>query len=362
MTDFSSPRSRPNRPPVYQGDEDPTSPQPARVAGRTVPASDHPDRAPASRDVDQRLGDFAPQAGQRASREVAGALAVAAVFVVASAVFYIGFADTAGSSGAGLGNLQVSNLVLGLTIGVALLLAGVGLVRWSRVLMTNNPIVEHTVAGGLPQNGFGEGPAGRKLRRRPLIRNAALGALALLPLPAVLALRGFDPDASRRRAQTAWAEGVRLLTDQSYRPIRASDLQVGEMVNVMPASFLDLPEQGPARMNERAKAPVVLVRMQPEEVTPAPGRENWHVDGIIAYSKICTHVGCPVSLYERTTHHLLCPCHQATFDLSDTGAVVFGPATRSLPQLPLAVDEDGFLVAQSDFTEAVGPGYWEREA
>jgi ubiquinol-cytochrome c reductase iron-sulfur subunit len=243
MTDFSSPRSRLNRPPIYQGDADPTSPQPARVAGRAVPTSDHPDRNPASRDVDQRLGDFAPQAGQRATREVAGALAVAAVFVVASVVFYIGFADTADSSGAGLGNLQVSNLVLGLTIGVALLLAGVGLVRWSRVLMAGNPIVEHTAAGGLPQNGFGEDLAGRKLGRRPLILNAALGALALLPLPAVLALRGFDPDASTRRAQTAWVEGVRLLTDQSYRPIRVSDLQVGEMVNVMPAACSTCPSR-----------------------------------------------------------------------------------------------------------------------
>jgi ubiquinol-cytochrome c reductase iron-sulfur subunit len=102
--------------------------------------------------------------------------------------------------------------------------------------------------------------------------------------------------------------------------------------------------------------------MRPDELAPADGRENWHVDGIVAYSKICTHAGCPVSLYEATTHHLLCPCHQATFDLADNGAVVFGPATRSLPQLPLAVDDDGVLVAQSDFTEAVGPSYWEREA
>jgi ubiquinol-cytochrome c reductase iron-sulfur subunit len=134
------------------------------------------------------------------------------------------------------------------------------------------------------------------------------------------------------------------------------------MVNVMPASLLDLPAEGPARLNERAKSPVVLVRMRPDELAPDEGRENWHVDGIIAYSKICTHAGCPVSLYEHTTHHLLCPCHQATFDLADNGAVVFGPATRTLPQLPLAVDDDGFLMAQSDFTEAVGPSYWEREA
>ena len=140
------------------------------------------------------------------------------------------------------------------------------------------------------------------------------------------------------------------------------DLEVGELVSVVPESLLELPEQGSARKNERARSPVVLVRMRPDEIAPAQGRENWHVDGVVAYSKICTHVGCPVSLYERTTHHLLCPCHQATFDLADSGAVVFGPATRPLPQLPLAVDNAGYLVAQSDFTEPVGPSHWELEA
>jgi ubiquinol-cytochrome c reductase iron-sulfur subunit len=288
-----------------------------------------------------------------------------AVLVIATVVFYLGYRVETREDGVNVGDVQISNLVPGLMLGLALVLAGGGVVRWSRALMASPQIVEQRAAddaGGQPHKASGIGAPGNGLGRRRLIRNSVLGALALLPLPAVLALRGVDPAASSRRAQTAWAQGVRLLTDLSYRPIRASDLQVGEMVSVMPASFLDLPEEGPARPNERAKSPVVLVRMRPEEMSPAEGRENWHVDGIIAYSKICTHVGCPVSLYERTTHHLLCPCHQATFDLTDNGAVVFGPATRSLPQLPLAVDDDGFLVAQSDFTEAVGPSYWEREA
>ena len=111
----------------------------------------------------------------------------------------------------------------------------------------------------------------------------------------------------------------------------------------------------------KSKAAVVVVRMDPDDVIPGEGRDNWSVDGIVCYSKICTHVGCPISLYERTTHHLLCPCHQSTFDLADSGRVVFGPAGRHLPQLPLAVDAEGFLVAQSDFTEPVGPSYWERD-
>ena len=91
------------------------------------------------------------------------------------------------------------------------------------------------------------------------------------------------------------------------------------------------------------------------------GRENWSVEGIVCYSKICTHVGCPISLNERTTHHMLCPCHQSTFDLADSAKVIFGPAARPLPQLPIMVDDEGYLVAQSDFTEPVGPSFWERE-
>ena len=125
---------------------------------------------------------------------------------------------------------------------------------------------------------------------------------------------------------------------------------------------LEQRDQGGHRLQtEKAKAAVILVKMQPDDITPWPGRENWGVNGVLCYSKICTHVGCPISLWEQQTHHLLCPCHQSTFDLADSAKVVFGPAARPLPQLPLAVDEEGYLVAQSDFTEPIGASYWERE-
>ena len=87
---------------------------------------------------------------------------------------------------------------------------------------------------------------------------------------------------------------------------------------------------------------------------------NWTVDNIVAYSKICTHVGCPVALYEETTHHILCPCHQSTFQAAEGARVIFGPAARPLPQLPLGTDSEGYLVALSDFTQPVGPSFWER--
>jgi ubiquinol-cytochrome c reductase iron-sulfur subunit len=114
------------------------------------------------------------------------------------------------------------------------------------------------------------------------------------------------------------------------------------------------------KLNEKAKAAVLLVRVNPSELIETEERKGWSYDGIVAYSKICTHVGCPVALYEQQTHHLLCPCHQSTFDLVDGCKVIFGPAARPLPQLPIAVDAEGYLIAQSDFNEPVGPSFWER--
>ncbi|WP_454295988.1 QcrA and Rieske domain-containing protein [Salana multivorans] len=112
---------------------------------------------------------------------------------------------------------------------------------------------------------------------------------------------------------------------------------------------------------EKAKAIVLLVRLAPGDLKIQEGREDWSYDGIVAYSKVCTHVGCPVALYEQQTHHLLCPCHQSTFDVADGAKVVFGPAKRALPQLPIMVDDEGYLAARDDFHEAVGPSTWERE-
>jgi ubiquinol-cytochrome c reductase iron-sulfur subunit len=105
----------------------------------------------------------------------------------------------------------------------------------------------------------------------------------------------------------------------------------------------------------------VLVRVDPARLRTRKGRESWAPQGNLAFSKICTHVGCPVGLYQESTHELLCPCHQSTFDVLDGARPVFGPATRSLPQLPLAVDPEGYLVAQHDFDEPVGPGFWNRK-
>jgi ubiquinol-cytochrome c reductase iron-sulfur subunit len=118
----------------------------------------------------------------------------------------------------------------------------------------------------------------------------------------------------------------------------------------------------PEGHTDSASAPTLLIRTRATQTIKArEGRETWTVDGLIAYSKICTHVGCPVGLYQADKALLLCPCHQSTFDLANNGVVIFGPANRALPQLPIMADDEGYLVAQSDFTEPVGPSFWERD-
>ena len=141
-------------------------------------------------------------------------------------------------------------------------------------------------------------------------------------------------------------------------PIRASDVTIGSVFHVIPEGLAELESH---RLEEKAKAAVLLMRLPPDELNIREGRETWSYDGIVAYSKICTHVGCPVALYEQQTHHLLCPCHQSQFDVANHCEVIFGPAARPLPQLPITVDDEGYLVARRDFEEPVGPSFWERE-
>ncbi len=210
---------------------------------------------------------------------------------------------------------------------------------------------------GLSDSGIG---------RRPLIRNSLLAALGLLGVPSILVLRDLGPLPHDALKHTVWAQGVRVVQDVTGTPIKPEDMVIGQLVNAEPALFFETDAEGKplfegaALQDAKAKAAVILVRMYPEDIHAAPDRANWGINGILCFSKICTHVGCPISLWEQQTHHLLCPCHQSTFDLANNGKVVFGPAARPLPQLPLQVDSEGYLAAKSDFTEPVGPSFWER--
>jgi ubiquinol-cytochrome c reductase iron-sulfur subunit len=257
-------------------------------------------------------------------------------------------------------------LFLGLGIALGLLSVGIGAVHWSKTLMPAREITEmrHDTRGSEPTREkavevFALGNHESGFGRRSLIRNSLIGALVATPLPAVVLFRDLapaeDPNAVLRH--TLWEEGMHLAADPSGTRIKASDVTLGSVFHVIPENL----NESEHLLEEKAKAAVLLMRLKPEDLNPAEGREDWQYDGIVAYSKICTHVGCPVALYEQQTHHLLCPCHQSTFDVTNNCEVIFGPAKRPLPQLPITVDADGYLVAQSDFHEPVGPSFWERE-
>ena len=313
-----------------------------------------------------RPTDVDPVLEKRAERQIAAMFFAAVLLSVGFAVAYFTIDKRATFMG-----WSALNLALGSTLGGAMLLIGSGIIKWAKQLMGDHEMVENrhpsassaqdrddalaALNAGLDESG---------IARRPLIRNSLIGALGALGIPAVVALRDLGP-LPHGHTTTVWRKGMRVVNDVSGLPIKPSDLEVGQLVNAEPEALFAVDEHGHRVLHghealaAKSKAAVIVVRMRPEAIRPAKGRENWGVDGILCYSKICTHVGCPISLWEQQTHHLLCPCHQSTFDLADNGKVVFGPAYRPLPQLPMGVDDDGYLVALSDFTDIVAPSYPE---
>jgi ubiquinol-cytochrome c reductase iron-sulfur subunit len=319
-----------------------------------------------------RPTDIDPRAEKRAERQVATYFGLSTIMLILFVVAY--FVFEIGSDPDLIFGLGASNAFLGLTLGFALLFIGVGAIQWSRKLMNDTEIVEdrHPVTSSaedreISLTALRAGVDDSGIARRPLIRNSLLGAVgALLVLPLVT-LRDLGPLPGDKLFRTVWREGMRLVNDVAGTPIRPEWVEIGQLINGEPEIFFDGEPygeetiEGHDQLVEKGKAAIIIVRMQPDDITPAEGREEWGVSGIVAYSKICTHVGCPISLWEQQTHHLLCPCHQSTFDLADNGKVIFGPAARALPQLPIAVDDEGYLIATSDFDEPVGPSFWERE-
>ena len=171
----------------------------------------------------------------------------------------------------------------------------------------------------------------------------AVGALGLAALFPVRSL-GTRPGSSLRH--TDWKRGTRVVT-KNGKPVRLEEVDVNTILTVFPEDHPD-----------SADSQTILLRLPPGVRAPGPG--DWTVEGVVAFSKICTHAGCPVSLYQAQTQELFCPCHQSTFSVPQGAKPTFGPAARSLPQLPIGVDGQGFVVAMGDFTEPVGPGFWSR--
>jgi ubiquinol-cytochrome c reductase iron-sulfur subunit len=237
-------------------------------------------------------------------------------------------------------------LAVGATIWVRHLMPEVELTEARKPLRSSEAdrkAFEETFNEGADASGF----------KRPLVRRTLIAATVPVALAPLVLLRDMGPLPGTSLEHTVWRKGLRLITYGSNRPLRPEDFGTpGGMITVIPEGYED-------DYDALAKAAVIIIKFQPGVLQP-PTVMNWTVDGIVAYSKICTHVGCPAALYEQTTHRILCPCHQSTFDAPRGAQVLFGPATRALPQLPMTTNAQGFLVAQSDFHEPVGPSYWER--
>lgn len=241
--------------------------------------------------------------------------------------------------------------VQGGLLGAALLSLALGIGLWAVRAMPGGtavedrePLVSTPADREAAVSGFerGERILGRRgvLVRMLALGGTTVGAALLVPI------RALGPNPGRKLLTTPWRPGRRLVTDDG-RPVRPGDLTTDSVITVFPEG-----EQSPG------DAQTLLIRLPPGVDRPRPGREGWSVEGCVAYSKVCTHAGCPVGLYEASSRRLVCPCHQSLFEVTDGARPSFGPATRSLPQLPLDVDEDGHLVARSDFSGPVGPGWW----
>jgi ubiquinol-cytochrome c reductase iron-sulfur subunit len=204
---------------------------------------------------------------------------------------------------------------------------------------------EEIIVGGASEIG---------LAQRRFVRRGLIAALGLLPVPFVIGLRDVGPLPRDRMFRNAWTRGVRLVDPDTLTPFKLGDLEIGSMATAMPENHTE------ATLPVNAESAVVLIHLPPGVNRPLPGRADWAVGDIVAYSKICTHAGCPVGLYEQQSHRLLCPCHQSTFDVPNGCKAIFGPAARALPQLPIYADRDGYLRARRPFNQPLGPSFWER--
>jgi ubiquinol-cytochrome c reductase iron-sulfur subunit len=285
---------------------------------------------------------------------------VAALFIL-SMLASIGF--IAAYIGLEVGSVDAvfrSNLALGLSMSVAFLALGFGAVIWVRRIMPNVEITEqrHPMHSTTEERQafnqtFTEGAEASGFVKRPLLRRTLIAATVPLAVAPIVLLRDMGPLPGTYLRHTVWRKGLRLLNYGPNTPIRPADFSSpGGMITVVPDGYQD-------NDDALAAATSIIIKFQPG-VLGAPTVMNWTVDNIVCYSKICTHVGCPAALYDEQEHHILCPCHQSTFDAAHGALVTFGPAPRPLPQLPLTTDSEGYLVAASDFHEPVGPSFWER--
>jgi ubiquinol-cytochrome c reductase iron-sulfur subunit len=249
------------------------------------------------------------------------------------------------------GQPQAEGILLAVVLGGI----GVGIVLWAKHFMPTEEVAEDRHPMESSEEDIAAFTAdfqagGSTLQRRRVLVATAGGACAALGVALLFPIRSLGPRPGRGFKQTAYKGGDIRVVDDDGMPVQPRDLPVDGFITVWPDGHTD-----------DADASTLLIHFRrDQDFQPKAGREDWTVDDIVAYSKLCTHVGCPVGLYQAELGLLLCPCHQSTFDVMRHAKPIFGPAARSLPQLPLALDDEGFIIATGDFSGPVGPGFWDR--
>ena len=246
------------------------------------------------------------------------------------------------------GDTQVQGILLTLAFGGL----GAGIVVWAQRLLPTRPVTEDrhplqpppTAEASAAEAATREAEAG--FARRHLLIGLLFGAFAGLGAALLIPVLSLGPAPGRSLFVTAWKKGSRVV-GLDGKPVQASALPIDGVLTVFP--------EGAAG---DAMAQTLLIRVPPDLLRLPADRKAWAPDGYVAYSKVCTHAGCPVGLYRAIQHRLICPCHQSTFDVLDGAIPSFGPAARPLPQLPIQLQPDGTFVALGDFPEPVGPSFW----
>ena len=312
-----------------------------------------------------RRADTDPKAAKKAERQVSILFLLSAAGTVLLIASYLFIPQDVFIFFPVLGSTNAHQLFLGLGMAASLFFIGMGAIHWAKTLMPDEEVViqRHEFRSEEEDRSefvktVKEGAANAGLGRRPLIKRTLAGALGLSGIIPIILLRDLGPLPGDDLKKTSWKAGTRLVTDPGDRYLRPEDLEIGAVAQVLP----EMPVGKERHLEDIAKDAVLLIRLRPEEFNLDAERLSWTYEGIIAFSKICSHMGCAVALYEQTTKHLLCPCHQSTFDVTRAAKVIFGPSARPLPQLAVTVDAQGYLVAQAPFSEPVGPSFWGRIA
>jgi ubiquinol-cytochrome c reductase iron-sulfur subunit len=313
------------------------------------PGEPWPDDVPLDQDDTHWRFENDPKAARRAELKIAACFMVTLLASLGLCVVYVTGAN---------------NQLGGLCWALAFLGLGVGMILWARDLLPSHEVTasrgHHAVSPEGDRVAVAESLSrgiepmfGPRFGRRTFLAKLLLPVGGVFGIATLFPIASLGPRTHGDLKHTSWGKGTRAVTEDG-RPLRPSDIPVNGIVTVFPEGHMD-----------DALGPTLLINVGSADFRIVPGNQGYNIPtdggaGIVAFSKICTHAGCPASLFNRTNYQLVCPCHESQFDILLNAKPVFGPAPRSLPQLPLTVDGDGYIVSQSDYPQPVGPGFWDR--